>query len=99
MRTRVAHGKGRDCRWLLAITLLTATVAGARAMSFLCDDAFIAFRYVASAHDGVGLVWNAPPCAPVEGYTSFLWVCVLWATWALTGVAPPVSAYGLSLLC
>ena len=39
---------------------------------FLCDDAFIAFRYVGNAHDGHGLVWNPAPFAPVEGYSIFM---------------------------
>ncbi|MFO1077495.1 MAG: hypothetical protein U1E73_07190 [Planctomycetota bacterium] len=66
---------------------------------FLCDDAFLAFRYVGSAHDGHGLVWNRPPFAPVEGYSCFLWVLLLWATWGLTGVPPPQSANWLALGC
>ncbi len=66
---------------------------------FLCDDAFIAFRYVGNAHDGHGLVWNAAPFAPVEGYSCFLWVLVLWGVWEATGLEPPRIANTLALAC
>ncbi|MCK5944840.1 MAG: hypothetical protein KAI24_22825, partial [Planctomycetes bacterium] len=86
-------------RGLLVGTLLLAAAAvyGAWQLAFLCDDAYIAFRYVANAKDGNGLVWNVAPFAPVEGYTCFLWVVLLWATWSLFGVAPPEAAHALSI--
>ncbi|HEX5053309.1 MAG TPA: hypothetical protein VFZ65_16150 [Planctomycetota bacterium] len=94
------HGKpSRRARWLVLGVLLLATIAGAWQLAFLCDDAFITFRYVSNAHDGLGLVWNAPPFAPVEGYTGFLWAMLLWATWSWFGVEPPAAANVLSLLC
>ena len=45
--------------------------------AFLCDDAFISFRYAKNLADGEGLVWN--PGERVEGYTNFLWVLVMSA--------------------
>ena len=39
---------------------------------FVCDDAFISFRYAQHLAEGQGLVWN--PGERVEGYTNFLWV-------------------------
>lgn len=81
------------------LVLLLAMLLGASALSFLCDDAFIAFRYVRNAHDGLGLVWNPPPFQPVEGYTGFLWALLLWAVWSVFGIEPPDAANGLSLLC
>jgi arabinofuranosyltransferase len=77
--------------------LFAATVFGACQLWFMCDDAFITFRYVANAHAGHGLVWNPPPFAPVEGYTCFSWALLLWAAWAWFGVEPPDSANWLSL--
>jgi len=71
--------------------------AGWKTLWFLTDDAFIAFRYVSNARDGLGLVWNPPPFAPVEGYTSFSWVMLLWAAWEVTGLEPPRIANVLSL--
>lgn len=85
---------------LLPFALAAAVlVAGWWSLWFLCDDAFIAFRYVGNAHDGLGFVWNPPPFLPVEGYTSFLWVLVLHVVWLLTGIAPPQSSNPLALLC
>jgi len=86
--------------WLLPfLAALALLLAGVKATWFLCDDAFIAFRYIGNAHDGHGLVWNLPPFAPVEGYTSFLWVLVLYVTWSVTGIAPPQSANTIAVLC
>lgn len=64
---------------------------------FLCDDAYIEFRYAANLVRGWGLTWNPPPFVPVEGYTSFLWVVLLAGVWAITGVEPPDAAIWLSL--
>lgn len=67
-----------------------------RSRAFTCDDAYIAFRYVAHAGMGLGWTWNPPPFAPVEGYTSPLWVALLTALDAL-GVAPEAGAMALGL--
>ena len=79
--------------------LFAAAVFGALNLELLLDDAFIGFRYVSNARDGFGLVWNPPPFLPVEGYTSFLWSMLLWATWSWLGVEPPDAANVLSILC
>ncbi len=65
---------------------------------FLCDDAYIAFRYVSNSIAGEGYVWNPAPFRPVEGYTSLAQVVLLDLTWRLTGVEPPDAANGWSLL-
>ncbi|MBA2320930.1 MAG: hypothetical protein H0V89_07235 [Deltaproteobacteria bacterium] len=90
MRERVAA---------ILIFLISAVllVAGWRAFLFLCDDAYIAFRYVDHGWRGWGYCWNPAPFLPVEGYTSFLWVVLLHAVWALTGVEPPDSSNPLGL--
>ena len=51
---------------------------------FLCDDAFISFRYARNLLEGHGLVFN--PGEYVEGYSNFLWVLELAAIWGLSGV-------------
>lgn len=84
---------------VLAVGLVVTVWYGWRALLFLTDDAFIAFRYVSNAMAGRGLVWNPEPFLPVEGYTSFLWVALLWGVWAAFGVEPPEAANVLSLLC
>jgi len=80
--------------------LLLATVGlvwGWWTFWFLCDDAFIAFRYVSNSQLGYGYTWNAPPFSPVEGYSSFLWVFLLDWIWTLTGIEPPQAANVLAL--
>ena len=82
---------------LLLLATVAAVYQGWRVFWFLTDDAYIAFRYVQNSVAGFGYVFNPPPFAPVEGYTSFLWVVILDGVWRLTGVAPPDSANWISL--
>jgi arabinofuranosyltransferase len=86
-------------RVVLVACLSAVAVFGASRLAFLCDDAYITFRHVSNAMDGHGLVWNAPPFEPVEGYTGFLWAILLWMVWAWCGVEPPAAANGLSIAC
>ncbi|MES2644931.1 MAG: hypothetical protein V4850_35925 [Myxococcota bacterium] len=82
------------------LVLALAAVAlwlGWREFWFLCDDAYIEFRYVSNAHAGLGYVWNPPPWRPVEGYTSLAWIALLEAVWRYVGVMPPEAAPALSL--
>ncbi|NIM98931.1 MAG: hypothetical protein GTO24_12870 [candidate division Zixibacteria bacterium] len=44
-------------------------------LRFVCDDAFISFRYAKNFLDGYGLVYNIGE--RVEGYTNFLWTLLL----------------------
>ncbi|MDC3958601.1 hypothetical protein KEG38_32400 [Polyangium jinanense] len=65
-------------RVLYAIVLLGGIGAGlalAWKIRWLCDDAFISFRYARNFSRGEGLVFN--PGEWVEGYTNFLWTLVL----------------------
>lgn len=64
---------------------------------FLCDDAFISFRYVRNLVEGHGLVFN--PGERVEGYSNFLWVLELAALWKLFGLRPENAAPWLSVAC
>lgn len=84
---------------LLAVASAALLVLGHQLFWFLCDDAYIAFRYVSNSQLGHGYTWNAPPFRPVEGYTSFLWVVILDLVWSLTGLDPTQSSNPLSLLC
>jgi hypothetical protein len=62
---------------------------------FLCDDAFISFRYVRNLLLGRGLVWNVGEA--VEGYTNLLWVLQLAAIQLVTGVRPEHVAAALGV--
>ena len=62
---------------------------------FLCDDAFISFRYTRNLLEGHGLVFN--PGEYVEGYTNFLWILELAAIWGVFGLRPEYAAPWLSV--
>ena len=62
---------------------------------FLCDDAFISFRYTRNLLKGHGLVFN--PGEYVEGYTNFLWILELAAIWGVFGLRPEHAAPWLSV--
>jgi len=66
--------------------------------NWLCDDAFISFRYSKHLAEGHGLRYNVGEDPPVEGYTNFLWVLVLTPLEAM-GWATPVWARVLSAAC
>jgi hypothetical protein len=76
-----------------AAAILWAAVAAFR-QTWLCDDAFISFRYADNLTHGLGLVYNAGE--RVEGYSNFLWT--LWTALGMRlGVAPEAwsVAWGL----
>ena len=77
--------------WLLLLGWLTSVTW------FLCDDAFISFRYVRNLVEGHGIVFN--PGEYVEGYTNFLWVLELAAIWSLLDIPPEQAAPVLSVIC
>ncbi len=82
---------GGNLLWLVLLAWL------ASAAWFLCDDAFISFRYVRNLVEGRGLVFN--PGERVEGYTNLLWVLKLTALWKVFGLRPEHVAPWLSVLC
>lgn len=57
------------------IIIIISFVLHSLHFNFVCDDAFISFRYAKNFISGHGLVWNIGG-EPVEGYTNFLWVIV-----------------------
>lgn len=68
-----------------------------RRFDFLCDDAFISFRFARHLVEGQGLRFNLG-AEPVEGYSNFLWV--IWNALAMRlGVDPAVGSRLASLAC
>ena len=53
--------------------------------SWICDDAFISYRYAENFVHGLGPVFN--PGERVEGYSNFLWT--LWSAFGLSLGADP----------
>lgn len=55
---------------------LAVFAALATRFAWLCDDAFISFRYADHWAQGSGLRYNPGESPPVEGYSNFLWVAL-----------------------
>lgn len=78
---------------LLALAFLpVAALAAVHAWryDFLCDDAFISFRYARNLLEGKGIVYNIGE--RVEGYTNFLWVMQTAALWKFLGIGPELGS-------
>jgi len=74
--------------------LLAFGIARAATLAWLCDDAFISFRYADNLVSGHGLVYNAGE--RVEGYTNLLWTLMLAASMA-AGFTPEASSKTLGI--
>src|SRR5260221_640790 len=60
--------------WMFEVASAVALIlgiTGAFRLAWLCDDAYISFRYADNLVHGLGLVFNAGE--RVEGYSNFLW--------------------------
>lgn len=66
--------------------------------NFLCDDAFISFRYAENLVEGHGLRYNLDENPPVEGYSNFLWVLIL-AFLAKCGASLLTASRIISVIC
>lgn len=63
----------------LAVASLAGAVVAGGSRAWVCDDAFICFRYARNWVEGLGLVFNAGE--RVEGYTN-----PLWTAWIALGM-------------
>lgn len=81
-----------------AALLLIVYLLGAARFNFLCDDAFIAFRYAKNLAQGHGLRFNLSEVPPVEGFSNFGWVLIMSGVEALR-LDPAVCSRGLSVSC
>jgi hypothetical protein len=88
---RVPRGR----TWLVG-AVVAGGLAWAWSLRWLCDDAYISFRYTANLVEGNGMVWNVGE--RVEGYTNFLWA-VMMAPFMALGVDPGQPALFLGLAC
>lgn len=71
---------------LLALVISVWVALSAR-LWFVCDDAWITFRFSRNWASGHGLRYNLGDHVPVEGYSNFLWMC-LAAACEVVGVSP-----------
>lgn len=86
----------RARQWSVPVATAAAIAAlaavHARAWTFLCDDAYISFRYARNLAEHGTLAFNLDaPRELVEGYTNFLWVLLL-ALGDRLGAAPEALA-------
>ena len=94
-RDRRPSALGRGLVGGLVVGLGVGFLLQARAWAFLCDDAFISFRYAVNLAHAGALEYNVGE--RVEGYTNFLWVVLLGLGEAL-GLAPHRLAPALTVL-
>jgi arabinofuranosyltransferase len=93
--TTTAAPTGRLPAWV-GLGVLALYLLHAASWWFVCDDAYISFRYARNLVEGAGLVYNPGEAPPVEGYTNLLWV--LWsAPWQAAGLRPELPALLTSL--
>lgn len=92
----------RAVRWVqrvVAAVAMAAVVGGGLWLgwgtAFVCDDAFISFRYAQNFAEGHGLVWNKGEW--VEGYTNFLWTAGLGVLAKLGANIPQAALAGCLL--
>ena len=71
-----ASGSRQHLDWLWLAVCWVPYALLTRKFYFLCDDAFISFRYASNWAAGHGLRFNPGEHLPVEGYSNFLWVCL-----------------------
>lgn len=92
---RWANRLWRDRGYVLSLLALLAVALSYAWIHFwVCDDAYISFRYADQLLRGKGLVYNAGEY--VEGYTNFLWVIELAGFRLLTGLSFASLSVGLS---
>src|SRR5439155_1016352 len=91
------HSRSRGgASGFVAVLLLALALAHIRYLWFVCDDAYITFRYASNLAHGLGPVWNAGE--RVEGYTNSLWM-LLAAAVTLCGGKPEVVMPALGAAC
>jgi arabinofuranosyltransferase len=85
--------------WRKAVVLALVSAGAlwwAWQLRWLCDDAYISFRYADNWARGLGPVFNAGE--KVEGYTNFLWTALL-AVLIKLGAHPGQASLVISLGC
>lgn len=86
----------RSIIWATTVLAILYGIADAIRLAWVCDDAFISFRYAKNLASGIGLVYNAGE--RVEGYSNFLWTLLLSGALGL-GADPVVFSKVGGLLC
>jgi arabinofuranosyltransferase len=82
--------------WAAAAAVLAYGLGRAIHGAWVCDDAFISFRYAQNLVRGHGLVYNVGEA--VEGYSNFLWTMLL-ALGMRLGAEPVRLSQALGIVC
>lgn len=90
------RGRVRRLGTLLPLVIGLGLAAGT--FWFVCDDAYISFRYARHLANGLGLRFNPGESPPVEGYSNLLWVLIAAAS-EQVGVLPALTMPLVSLSC
>lgn len=70
-----SYSRPKPIFWLAAATLIIVFLILVIFNSFLCDDAFITFRFSKNLAAGLGPIYNTGE--RVEGYTNFFWMILM----------------------
>lgn len=81
---------------LAALLVLFAVVAGT--FHFICDDAYITFRYSQHFAAGHGPRYNLGDHVPIEGYSNFLWMALGAVVEWFGGRSPTVLSWASILV-
>jgi arabinofuranosyltransferase len=93
-----AGARDRIRLWVALTPLIVVVGLLAAQMWFVCDDAYISFRYARHLAEGQGLRFNPGESPPVEGYSNFLWV-VIAAFAELMRIPPTIAMPVVSIGC
>ncbi len=86
-------------RWLpWGLLALLPWGAWTARLAWVCDDAWISFRYGRNWANGHGPVYNLDGSPPVEGYSDLAWVALAAATTRL-GLTPEIVLPAVSAAC
>jgi hypothetical protein len=92
----LGSGRLQTFVWVVCGAILLAGIVSAIRLAWVCDDAFISFRYAENLSNGLGLVYNAGE--RVEGYSNFLWTIAMAAA-VKAGLDPVRFSEGAGLVC
>lgn len=85
----------RSVVWAALFFAIAVGIQNAIRHAWICDDAFITFRYIRFFLRGQGLVYNIGE--RVEGYTNFLWLMELAFIQYVFRVLPERAVFALSM--
>ena len=72
---------GQRVIWVVVVSVFAYGICQAISLAWVCDDAFISFRYAQNLVRGNGLVYNLGE--RVKGYANLLWTVAMAAgMWA-----------------